>query len=121
MVGSLEVGGFLDALFLFTLYCSFNAATSSSWVVKYEALCKASSSDTGVRTASSSLNLDENQTLFFNAARVTNSFGCEILALISRNLFMYALNGSKGACLRFQRSASVTLVSMKTEYFFQEC
>ena len=29
---------------------------------------------------------------------------------------MYALNGSKGACLRFQRSASVTLFSMKTEY-----
>ena len=29
---------------------------------------------------------------------------------------MYSFNGSKGACLRFQRSALVTLVSMKTEY-----
>ena len=119
MVGSLGVAGFLIALFLFALYCSFNAATSSSWLAKYEALCKASSSDTGVRTASSSLNLNENQTPFFNAARATISFGCEILALISRNLFMYALKGLKGACLRFQRSASVTLVSMKTEYCYR--
>ena len=75
-----------------------------------------SSNEIGARTANSSLNLDENQTPFFRAARATTSFGCEILALISWNLFMYALNGSKGACLRFQRSASVTLVSMKTEY-----
>ena len=29
---------------------------------------------------------------------------------------MYALNGSKGACLRFQISATVTLVSTKAEY-----
>ena len=32
---------------------------------------------------------------------------------------MYALNGSKGARLRFQRSASVTLVSMKAEYYLR--
>ncbi|CAN6860425.1 unnamed protein product, partial [Brassica oleracea] len=61
----------------------------------------------------------ENQKPFFNATRATTSFGCEILPLISRNLFMYALSGSKGACLRFQRSASVTLVSMKIEYCFR--
>ena len=60
--------------------------------------------------------LDENQTPFIKAARATTSFGCEILALISLNLLMYALNGSKCACLRFQRSASVTFVSMKAEY-----
>ena len=68
------------------------------------------------RTAISSLNLDENQTPFFSDAKATTSFGCEILALISLNLFMYALNGLKGACLRFQRSASVTLLYMKTKY-----
>ena len=85
-------------------------------MAKKEAQCRASSNKIGARTANSSLNLDENQTPVFNAARATTSFGCEILALISRNLFMYTLNGSKDACLRFQRSASVTLVSMKTEY-----
>lgn len=53
---------------------------------------------------------------FFSAAKATSSFGCKILVLISLNLFMYTLNGSKGACLRFHRSASVTLVSIKTEY-----
>uniref|UniRef100_A0A0D3E8G1 AP2/ERF domain-containing protein n=1 Tax=Brassica oleracea var. oleracea TaxID=109376 RepID=A0A0D3E8G1_BRAOL len=62
---------------------------------------------------------EENQKPFLNATRATTSFGCEILPLISRNLFMYALSGSKSACLRFQRSASVTLVSMKTEYCFR--
>ena len=76
----------------------------------------ASSNEIGACTAISSQNLDENQTPFFNAARATTSFGYEILALISLNLFIYALNGSKGSCLRFQMSASVTLVSMKTEY-----
>ena len=53
----------------------------------------------GARTAISSLNLDENQTPFFSVARATNSLGCEILALISLNLFMYALSGLKGTCL----------------------
>ena len=103
-------------LFLFALYYYFKAAISSLWVAKYEARCRASSNEIGAHTAIYSLNLDENQTPFFIATRATTSFGCEILALISLNLFLYTFNGSKGACLRFQRSASVTLVSMKTEY-----
>ncbi|XP_013713649.1 keratin, type II cytoskeletal 2 epidermal-like [Brassica napus] len=70
-------------------------------------------------SSSSSFSSVENQKPFLNATRATTSFGCEILPLISRNLFMYALSGSKSACLRFQRSASVTLVSMKTEYCFR--
>ena len=119
VVGSLGAVFFLAMLFLFALYCSFKAVTSSSWVAKYEARCRASSNEIGARTAISSLNLDENQTPVFNAARATTSFGCEILALISLNLYMYVLNGSKGACLRFQRSASVTFVSMKTEYYLR--
>ena len=116
VAGSFGALFFLAMLFLFAMYCSFKAATSSSWVAKYEVRCRASSNDIGACTAIFSLNLDENHTPFFNAVRATTSFGCEILALISLNLFMYALNGSKGACLRFQRSVSVTLVSMKTEY-----
>lgn len=42
-----------------------------------------------------------------------------MLALMSMSLVLYDLRGSNGACLRFDRLASVILVSMKTEYFLK--
>lgn len=120
--GSLMLGCLLLTLklFLLALYYSFRAATSSLCDAKYEARWIASSSEVGAQTAISSLNLDENQTTFFNAARVTLSFKCEIMALMSLNLLMYVLRGSNGTCLRFHISVSVALVSIKAEYCFRK-
>lgn len=63
-------------LFLFALYCSFRAVTSSSCPVKYEARLNASSSDVGAPTDISSLEFEENHTLFLSVVRATPSFKC---------------------------------------------
>ncbi|CAA7045300.1 unnamed protein product [Microthlaspi erraticum] len=79
-------GGDTSDEIILTKYRFRRRVISSSKVAKVNAQRSASSSDTGGRTISSSLNFDLYHRLFRKASRATASLGFSILAMIALNL-----------------------------------
>lgn len=121
VAGSLRLGGLLLTLsfFLFVLYCSIRSAISSSCTAKYKARRSASSSEVGACTAIYSLNLDENETRsLILRERLPHAYARSWLWCLW--ICWCTARGSNGTFLGFQKSSSVALVFMKTEYYFRK-
>ncbi|CAA7050227.1 unnamed protein product [Microthlaspi erraticum] len=114
-------GGDTSDEIVLTKYRFRRRVISSSRVAKVNAQRSASSSDTGGRTISSSLNFDLYHRLFRKASRATASLGFSILAMIALNLLTVANQFLAGparfSTKSWQQAASISSEKIELEVF----